>query len=423
MYVKKLIGVCAAILRPLFYLLDMLYPKRNLVAFMGNDFYSDNPRYLFEYIIGDSDLTPIWITTNPTIADEIRLKYGEQRVVLVSGVREVIKSIHAYLISSFVVIKTRDDALRYRRAFRSKRRHVINVSHGVPVKRTGILISNKKEDPQFRRLEVEARRTVDLHLTSSDLVRYMMSASYFVAVNHFPITGYPRNDRMLELLDNREGVRESLNEKLGIECSHSKIILYAPTHRDGSTLGENADTIPQFFPFADLNPEDLNDFLDRNDAVILLRTHKVDDHYGGGRMAIDPSILNVKRAVFCPHDLVPDINEVLPIVDLLWTDYSGIYFDFLLCKKPMIFIPYDMEVYATMRGLMFDYDLFTPGPKVRTFAVLMKESQAALDSPESYREEIERVTKVFHKYPDGASCKRIVNMMRSMSNSEGICHD
>ena len=77
-----------------------------------------------------------------------------------------------------------------------------------------------------------------------------------------------------------------------------------------------------------------------------------------------------------------DINEILPAVDLLITDYSGIYLDFLLCDNPVMFIPYDLKQYQTeLRGLLFDYDLFTPGSKIDTLKNFIKEGQIYLDNP------------------------------------------
>ena len=51
-------------------------------------------------------------------------------------------------------------------------------------------------------------------------------------------------------------------------------------------------------------------------------------------------------------------------LDILMTDYSSIYFDFLLWESTnSYFFPYDLEYYRDEdRGLIFDYEEFTPGP-------------------------------------------------------------
>ena len=60
-----------------------------------------------------------------------------------------------------------------------------------------------------------------------------------------------------------------------------------------------------------------------------------------------------------------DVYTFLSEVDILITDYSSIYFDYLLWERPIIFFPYDLEYYRDEdRGLIFEYDEYTPGPKI-----------------------------------------------------------
>ncbi len=48
-----------------------------------------------------------------------------------------------------------------------------------------------------------------------------------------------------------------------------------------------------------------------------------------------------------------DAYPLLSLCDALLTDYSSIYFDFLLLDRPMIFYPYDFEDYVTKTGSSF----------------------------------------------------------------------
>ena len=54
----------------------------------------------------------------------------------------------------------------------------------------------------------------------------------------------------------------------------------------------------------------------------------------------------------------------LKLADVLITDYSSIYFDYLLLGRPIIFFAYDLKEYFDSREMYFDYDEFTPGEKV-----------------------------------------------------------
>lgn len=65
--------------------------------------------------------------------------------------------------------------------------------------------------------------------------------------------------------------------------------------------------------------------------------------------------------------LLPSSMDPYPLLrhtHALITDYSSIFFDYLLLDRPVVFYPYDLDAYRTRsRGLYDDYDAVTPGPK------------------------------------------------------------
>ena len=84
--------------------------------------------------------------------------------------------------------------------------------------------------------------------------------------------------------------------------------------------------------------------------------------------------------------------------------------DFLLCNKPIIFIPYDLKDYH--RGIILNYDHWTPGPKVLEYRHFIKEAQEYLNDPEKDSVERERLRKILHKFTDGKSCDRISKLFQ-----------
>ena len=61
------------------------------------------------------------------------------------------------------------------------------------------------------------------------------------------------------------------------------------------------------------------------------------------------------------------IYHIMDAFDVLVTDYSSVYVDFLLLNKPIIFSCPDIEVYKRDRGFIVDDpEMFMPGAKVKT---------------------------------------------------------
>ena len=105
-----------------------------------------------------------------------------------------------------------------------------------------------------------------------------------------------------------------------------------------------------------------------------------------------------------------DVAEILPNTDILITDYSSVFFDFLLTNRPIIFAPFDYEKYITKdRELYYDYDEVTPGPKCKNWEEVLEWIVKFKENPNLFKEEREEVKNRFHKYQDGRNCERVFN--------------
>ena len=127
----------------------------------------------------------------------------------------------------------------------------------------------------------------------------------------------------------------------------------------------------------------------------LLRTHAIDSKISKDELQIDPKLSEHSNIHYFPSELLPDELEVANGIDLIITDYSGIYIDFLLIDKPVLFYPYDLDNYKKYRGLMFDYDLVTPGPKIHTQKEFIVEMKKLLSEPKYFQKERMLIKKMF----------------------------
>lgn len=195
-------------------------------------------------------------------------------------------------------------------------------------------------------------------------------------------TGYPRIDLML----NATSVTKStILKKLNI-TNRKPIILFAPTYRENQT---DADVIQLQ---ADVEK------LASSEYTLLFRGHYF----------VEEKLSKVKTsAQVVPQEV--DTCELLSIVDLLITDYSSIYFDFLPKKKPIVFYVPDYEKYKAERGLYFDRASL-PGATFDSVDTtknhvhnLLKQEKSALHANH------EACLKQFSKYEDGAATQEVIS--------------
>ncbi|PSQ45737.1 hypothetical protein BRD15_10950 [Halobacteriales archaeon SW_6_65_15] len=82
---------------------------------------------------------------------------------------------------------------------------------------------------------------------------------------------------------------------------------------------------------------------------------------------------------------LPENTDVYPLLrhaDALVTDYSSVYFDYLLLDRPVAFYAFDRDRYESERGFYFDYEAVAPGPVADGFAELLDALDRLLDGIE-----------------------------------------
>jgi CDP-glycerol glycerophosphotransferase (TagB/SpsB family)/glycosyltransferase involved in cell wall biosynthesis len=232
----------------------------------------------------------------------------------------------------------------------------LNTWHGTPLKKMGYDINDR------------ASRV-------ANVVRNFLQADYLVAANPFMIEqmyerahrldnifggriideGYPRID--LQFVDEaaREADRARVAEALGVDLGGRKIILYAPTWK-GTNFNRPEDDIDELLE----RVTELRRGIDESRYVVVLKSHQVVHRFAAERPGLS--------GVLIPNEL--PTNALLAVTDVLVTDYSSIFFDFLATGRPIAFLTPDIDDYAGYRGLYFEPDEW-PGPVVRSVAELV----------------------------------------------------
>ena len=327
--------------------------KRNLVLFIGNGDgqFRDNVKYLYLHCVRQSpaEIEFYFLTENRGVLKQLQ----QQKLPALFFPRLITfwRMLRASIViaDNFAWIKR----AKYHFLFRACK---VQLWHGCSIKRLELDDPLLKPAPSSvigKILYTAAGRfpTYDLFLSTSEANTENVFKHAF-RYRKVVQSGYPRNDVFFRQPDSFDllGTDSSGFERAGeFRNQGHKIVLYAPTYRD---TGDGDD----FLESRALDMEALNRFAKERRIIIVFKVHpnrRFDFDYSS------TSHLLVYRST-------ADIYPFLPMVDLLLTDYSSIFFDYLHFDRPIVFFPYDYDKYIRAdRFLAYDYDWVTPGPKCR----------------------------------------------------------
>lgn len=361
------------------YLLSFLFPRKKNIWLYGSTFgkrFADSPKYFYLYMNqyhGDK-IRSIWITKNKKLAEELR-KQNYEAYELYSFKGMFYASIGGvYLYDNY----TKDISF-----WLSGRAKKINLWHGIPLKK--INMDNIYDKVRHPKTFMEKARYALRRMSDERPSHYVVATSEFLsdifssafATRKVIISGYPRNDVLISdvIEDFTEKADASLDWMEKRKEEGKRIITYMPTFRESEV---------ELFKVMDFS--EFDEYLKNNNMVLCVKAHP--------KSAINRKLMLMESENHFKQikviDSGADPYHIVKRTDCLITDYSSIYFDYLLLNRKIIFFPYDYEEYLqNSRELYFDYDLFTPGQKVYS----MKELEVAIITPdesEPLREEMKR---------------------------------
>lgn len=356
-----------------------------LFSSTDNSHYNYNSRYLFEYVKENlPEITPLFVINDSELRNSLSSKYGKQYFIETESIQGIRQALSAGVWFTSAGLPAYGTGLH-------KKRLIINLWHGVPLKKIALLDPNLKKAARiyFKKIFSENYTCI---LTASHELIPLMARSFAVSEDKIKVWGQPRNDGLFQKND----CREILGQLFPDLPEYTKTVLYAPTFRDYGQV--------QLFPFKDFDQKQLEAFLDEKNMLLFIRTHVAEQGSAAPYLG--------KRIRFLGNEQAEDVTGILNIFDCLITDYSSIYIDYLLTDKPMIFLPYDRQQYLDGRGMNFDYDDVTPGPKPETFNDFL---DALSPKEDFWKSERTRVNRLFNEiqHPCAADiCNKVLKMIR-----------
>ena len=347
------------------YWLSFLVPRNKKIWLFGSTFgrrFADNPRYLYLYVSQHKEelsIRPIWISHNKDVVRMLNAEGYEAYMY------HSLKGIWYALCGKVYLFDNYSKDLNF---WQSGGAMKVNLWHGIPLKKIqhdNVFDKFRHSKNIWEKLRNFPRNISDEKpnhyvLTTSENLKPIFSSAF--KTENVLVAGYPRNEVLIsDEIKNIYSEEEKKDRKKIVEFlddssdnQNKMMIFYMPTFRQSETLF-----------FDNFDKEDFQIFLKENNILFCIKLHP--------KSKLNKEFDNIQSENIMVINKDADPYVFLKFADVLITDYSSIYFDYLLLDRPIIFFAYDLEEYLNdSREMYFDYDEFTPGEKINNYHELKK---------------------------------------------------
>ncbi|WP_353894464.1 CDP-glycerol glycerophosphotransferase family protein [Proteinivorax hydrogeniformans] len=396
-FIKNSLILGSIVLNTVFYFLSGFSKRKpNRIMFGSWSGYKigDNPMHLLDYLKNNENIEIIWCGKKHLKDIDI---INHKNVQFVQY--NTLKSLYYALTSKYVFISNTYRDIALINLFKGAT--FVQLWHGFGLKKT--LATNKRS--RLKKLYYELGKNsyekYSYFISSSELnTKKLLSAFKNNGITNDKViaSGQPKNDFLLKERSNSyiQVIKERYKLKYAIPTD-KKIILYLPTFRDNKPT----------FSFSELKNKDelkLEKELNKNNAIIIEKMHFKDS--GNKSKRADEHIFKVCKT--------EEINELLLISDMLISDYSSCYLDYLLLDRPIIHFAYDYNEYKTVdRGFYYDLDVLAAGPITYTLEETIEQIAKILNNQDNYKQKRRAIKQLAMTYETGDSCKKISDVVLS----------
>ncbi len=377
--VKRFFGLFDGFKKVLFkYLalfLDKIAYERKNIVFISKTFVGGNNKFLYFALCENGD-NPTLLTQNKEQLNE--LKKNSLKALYLKSLKAHITLAYAKWI---VVDQGDNNELLY---LASPKQKTMQLWHGVPLEHMNLLTNI----------------TYDVFISTSDFVSKTGFKKVFLS-KEFLDLGYPRNDVIL-------AKNHSKNELLFTDVKlyslaknakdeNKKIIVYMPTFRESVEASQAEQSLSMGLDFASLD-----EFLSSHNAYLFLKLHPL----------VSKEVKLQGFSNIFLHQSKGDIYPILKYTDILVSDYSSVYYDFLLTKKPLVFYLYDHGKCSKMsHGYIYEFDEYSPGEKAYNQAQLQEVLAKILSKTDDFVSQRKELKDRVFTYQDEFSSKRIMEVL------------
>lgn len=386
------------------YGLSFLMPRDKKLWLFGSTFgkrFADNPRYFYLYLSAhpEEGVRPVWISHNREVVNFLNL-HGREAYYLRSlkGMWYCLRG-GVYLYDNYS-----KDISHWLSGGAVK----INLWHGTGNKKANR--DNLFDRVRHPRNSREWFQTFPRRLSDEKPNHYTLATSEPLAVitksafgsrdmEHVIIDGYPRNDAMLDeqfpnLCSDLE--KRTLERIRKVKKTGGKIVFYMPTFRESE---KELLTVMDWKRF--------NKFLEEQKMVFVIKLHP--------KSQIKERLENITYSCIWSLCAENDPYTFLRWVDVLVTDYSSVYSDYMLLDRPAVAFRYDYETYkANTRDSYIPHEEYMP----ELTAYTMEELEQCLQRVvlEDACKEARKVSRDrMFKYQDAGASRRLVKKIKRLT--------
>lgn len=367
------------ILKKIYYYLPIGFLLKPIILLESNPDFCDNARGVYDRLIelGYNEKNKIvWFVQDKDVFKDINIK----NVEFVNN--SDAKKIRYYNYFAKYIVDCNRFIFK-----RNKYQLRIHLTHGTPIKFAGGYCAQCGK--------------LDYVTQIGDYFTEITKDLFKVTDKQVISTGFPRNDILLK----------KNNCIYFPEIKRKKTICWFPTYRNhkGHSTGKN------IFPYGipSVNSEkdlkELNSVLKKEDVLLVIKLHPSEDTSILKKLDLD-HIKLVEDSIFDIDHTT--LYHYFRNVDALITDYSSVYYDFMLTKKPIGLAICDIDEYVKTTKIVFDkFEDGVAGEYIYTFKDLLTFiHNVRVDNDISYKRRMEKM-KIYHKYFDDKSADRIIAIM------------
>lgn len=245
---------------------------------------------------------------------------------------------------------------------------------------------------------VSAKQQFYTHVfASSEYFRPIVEKKFACTPDRVCICGHPRTD----IFYRDEPVYEELRQ-------YDKVIVWLPTFRKSASVGMSDGNENEIVPVLPASSfAKMDEWLGHRRMKLIIKLHPMQDTSG-------LPVSDFQNLELLTNDAFTERNwnlyALLRQSDALITDYSSVFYDYLLLDRPIGFTEDDVEEYQNSRGFAVDPEKFRPGMRIRTEEDLYEFLISVAEGRDAYRGARKEINDLSNRYQDGRNAKRALEL-------------